>query len=233
MSWRILVPGVPIYTNLGFVGFCNVILIETEGKYIIYDPGHFGNKEYLLSSLKNIGLSPSDIDGIILSHMHYDHSLNSLIFPNAKIYTTKEEMEYTRNTPDLYSVQYLPDLIGAERMVLVKDGEETHGLKFVLLPGHTAGTLGVVCKDTIFVGDAIKYVIDARRKQTSFAYHNLDEANKSIVKAMQLARIIVPGHDVPFKVEYDRIEPILDYSNSFIVYIKNDIKITIKRDEIR
>lgn len=197
MNWKILVNGVPIYTSLGFVGFCNIVLMDIDDKYLIYDPGHFGNREVLLKALKDSGLSPLDIDGVILSHMHYDHSLNSLLFPNAKVYTTREEVEYTKNTPDNYSVTYLPDLL-RERIVLVKNNEQLDGLKFILLPGHTGGSLGVMYKDTIFVGDAIKYIIDAKNGETSFAYYDITEANKSIRKVLKLANKVVPGHDAPF-----------------------------------
>ncbi|QXJ31026.1 MBL fold metallo-hydrolase [Saccharolobus shibatae] len=236
MSWKILVNGAPIYTSLGFVGFCNVTLIEADDSYLIYDPGHFGNKEVLLGALKDNGLSPLDIDGVILSHMHYDHSLNSLIFPNAKVYITKEEVEYTKNSPDNYSVTYLPDLL-RDRIILVKDNEELYGLKFVLLPGHTAGSLGVIYKDTIFVGDAIKYIIDAQKSETSFAYYNITEANKSIRKVLDLASKVVPGHDIPFTIKRDgnKIQIIqnIDLVNKeFIIYTKNnDYKIFIKKSD--
>ncbi|QGA55404.1 MBL fold metallo-hydrolase [Sulfolobus sp. E5-1-F] len=234
MSWKILVNGVPVFTSLGFVGFCNVILINADDKYLIYDPGHFGNKEVLLKALKDNGLSPSDIDGIILSHMHYDHSLNSLVFPNAKVYTTREEVEYTRTNPDNYSVTYLPDLL-KDRMILVKDNEEVYGLKFILLPGHTAGSLGVIYNDTIFVGDAIKYIVDAQSGETSFAYYDITQANRSIRKVLQLANKVVPGHDIPFTIKRDAniVEIIPDsnfVNNEFVVYSKNDkLKILIKK----
>ncbi|MEM0227061.1 MAG: MBL fold metallo-hydrolase [Thermofilaceae archaeon] len=226
MTWKILVPGIPAYTNLGFLGFCNIVLIESDGRYGIYDPGHFGNKEYLLNSLKNNGLSTSDIEFVILSHLHYDHSLNSLIFSKAKIYASKREVEYTQNTPDLYSAQYLPTLLN-DRLIKVEEGDTLYGLKFILLPGHTAGTLGVIDNDTMLVGDAIKYVNDAKKRETSFAYYNLSAANQSITKALKMGKIIVPGHDLPFKVSESKIEELPNFIYDFIIFIKNDMKISI------
>jgi len=44
-SWKILVPGVPVTTSVGFLGLSNVSLIETEGHYIIFDTGHYGIRD--------------------------------------------------------------------------------------------------------------------------------------------------------------------------------------------
>lgn len=228
MTWKVLLPGVPLYTNLGFLGFCNVSLIQSDGKNLIYDPGHFGNKEALLNSLKTIGLSVSDIDGVIISHLHYDHSLNSLIFPKAKVYVSQKEIEYAlSDISDPYIVNYLPILL-KDRLIKVKDGDEIYGLKFILLPGHTAGSMGVLYGDVLFVGDAIKYIIDAKSKKTSFAYYDINKANESINKALSIGKVIVPGHDIPFKINGSIITPLEEYKNELIIYLKNNINIITK-----
>ncbi|ACP45225.1 beta-lactamase domain protein [Sulfolobus islandicus Y.G.57.14] len=230
MVWKVLLLGVPLYTNLGFLGFCNISLIQSDGKNLIYDPGHFGNKEALLNSLKSIGLSVSDIDGVIVSHLHYDHSLNSLIFPKAKVYVSQREVEYALSgTSDPYIVNYLPTLL-KDKLVKVKNGDEIYGLKFILLPGHTAGTMGTLYDDVLFVGDAIKYISDAKRRKTSFAYYNIDEANESINRALSIGKVIVPGHDIPFKIDGSTITPLVEYKNELIVYLKNNINIITKME---
>lgn len=51
----------------------NCQYIETENAKIIIDAGFSGKRlEYLLSS---VGVNPSEIDGILVSHEHIDHSL--------------------------------------------------------------------------------------------------------------------------------------------------------------
>jgi len=55
-----------------------------EGKLkIIIDPGM--NRKMLLDALKKEGLSPSDIDYVILTHYHLDHTLLAGIFEKAKV----------------------------------------------------------------------------------------------------------------------------------------------------
>jgi glyoxylase-like metal-dependent hydrolase (beta-lactamase superfamily II) len=226
--FSILVPGVPIYTDLGFVGFCNIVLIEADSKYIIFDPGHYGNREYLLRELNSSGLKPSDIDYVIVSHLHYDHAINALLFRNAKVIVSEAERNYAMNQAnDPYIADFLLQVL-SDKLILVHDNDELHGIKFVELPGHTRGTMGVLLDDgTAIVGDAIKYVDDAVRRKTSFAYYNLDEANKSIVKILSLARLIIPGHDIPFYVINGEVKPVNQMQNKLLIYLKGDLDISI------
>ena len=47
-------------------------LIELDNKKILFDAGT--NIDPLLKNLKTYGILPSELDGIILSHNHYDHT---------------------------------------------------------------------------------------------------------------------------------------------------------------
>ena len=63
----------------------NITLIRSNIN-IIVDPGSFVNKDKLLLALKNEGLTPNDIQAVILTHSHIDHTTNTFLFPQAKIY---------------------------------------------------------------------------------------------------------------------------------------------------
>ncbi len=100
-------------------------------------------------------------------------------------------------------------------------------MKVIELPGHTGGTMGILLKDgTAFVGDAIKYISDAINRATSFAYYDINEANKSIIKILNAAKIIVPGHDIPFQVANGDIKPINEVRR-LIIYLKGNLDIDI------
>ena len=49
----------------------NVCYVETTNHKILIDLGK--NKKYIDESLKNIGVSPKEIDSILISHLHSDH----------------------------------------------------------------------------------------------------------------------------------------------------------------
>ncbi|ABW02219.1 MBL fold metallo-hydrolase [Caldivirga maquilingensis] len=230
-KWEVLSPGVPLYTNMGFVGYCTSLLVEADGYHVVIDPGHYGNREYMLKALSSRGIKPSDVEHIILTHVHYDHALNITLFPNAKIYISKNEYEYSMSSNDPYEVPFLLQLM-RNRLVFIKEDDELYGIKFVELPGHTAGSIGVVINnDTLVAGDAIKYITEAIKKSTTFAYYDINKANASIVKAINMAHIIIPGHDAPFMIKgNETIEPLSNKSNNFIIYLRSKVNLSISID---
>lgn len=69
------------------------LLVETETKRFLIDPGNIGYNESLLKEWK-------DIDYILITHRHRDHcnveAINTIVKrDNAKIYTTKEVSDNT------------------------------------------------------------------------------------------------------------------------------------------
>jgi 7,8-dihydropterin-6-yl-methyl-4-(beta-D-ribofuranosyl)aminobenzene 5'-phosphate synthase len=47
-------------------------LIEANGRKILFDTGAKG--DILLGNMKRMGIDPSDIDGVFISHDHWDHT---------------------------------------------------------------------------------------------------------------------------------------------------------------
>lgn len=98
---------------------CEPILIQYNGKNYMIDSG-IGNKlndkqirnygvtemSHIEESLRTLGLTVEDIDGILMTHMHFDHASgltkyagNELVstFPNATIYVSEIEWEEVRH----------------------------------------------------------------------------------------------------------------------------------------
>lgn len=96
------------------------ILIQFEGKNYIIDSGvghgkltekqlrNFGVTEEgnVEGSLEELGLSTADIDGVLCTHLHFDHAGGLTryegdelisVFPNAKIYVSQKEWDEMRN----------------------------------------------------------------------------------------------------------------------------------------
>ena len=82
----------------------NAYLIKADGKLILIDTGSgelFGSDHggLLVSSLKSIGYSPSQITDILLTHIHADHSggltiKGKKVFPNATVHVNKKELNF-------------------------------------------------------------------------------------------------------------------------------------------
>jgi 7,8-dihydropterin-6-yl-methyl-4-(beta-D-ribofuranosyl)aminobenzene 5'-phosphate synthase len=75
------------------------ILVEADGKKILFDTGQSGN--VLLHNVERLNIDLTDIDAIVLSHGHYDHTggLTSVlkVAKNPKIYVH----------PDVFRKKYL------------------------------------------------------------------------------------------------------------------------------
>lgn len=159
----------------------NAFLINTGNKLLLVDAGAgalFGQSGgHLLDNLKAAGYKPEDIDAVLLTHLHGDHSGGLTVngkrmFPNAVVYLDKADRDYRfdpeaeRRAPaDQKSMfaQSRTDLEPYEavgKVVLFRAGAEVFpGVKTVAAHGHTPGhTLFQVeskGQKIIFFGDLV------------------------------------------------------------------------------
>ena len=91
-----LLQGFGVRTDEGSIAFCGVTLLRDGNRNFLVDVGHVGRRTLLLQRLRERGLEPSDIHGVILTHAHWDHCLNVDLFPNATLYLSAAEHEYAR-----------------------------------------------------------------------------------------------------------------------------------------
>src|SRR5215468_7668959 len=78
--FEIVLPGVPVSSRRGALGWCNVVLLRRAGRTVLFDTGSHGDRRPLIDRLSALGARPEDIDLIVASHFHYDHIANAEIF---------------------------------------------------------------------------------------------------------------------------------------------------------
>jgi len=161
-------------------------------------------------ALSRVGITPEEIDKVIITHLHLDHAEYMNLFPNAEIIVQKDELLFAKNPHPIQYFAYAPvqPLLGKVKLrVIDGDAEIADGISVMKTPGHTPGTQSVIVKtekgDVIITGfccikrnfeppEAVKHIMPV----IAPGYHiDLREAYENVLKVKRKANIIVPNHD--------------------------------------
>jgi glyoxylase-like metal-dependent hydrolase (beta-lactamase superfamily II) len=201
VSYKILVKGSNFKLVDGPIGLANLVLVETADGPLLFDTGHYGNRRVLLRALDAAGYAPGDIGAVVLSHLHYDHSINVDLFPRAHLYLSRTEWEYGENPhPDDTSIPWkILDLMRDYEMTLVEEAQDiTKGVHFFQVPGHTPGSSALALETergtVVLAGDAVKYPKEILLQRPDLHYDTVEKGSESIRKIVEMADVIVPGH---------------------------------------
>ncbi len=219
-DWSILLPGLPLSSERGALGWCTVTLVRTGGRTILIDTGSYGDRALLLTRLEEENLSPAAVDAVLLTHFHFDHVLNFDLFENAVFRLSEREMNYVEDGGFRWAADpYVPfsifDKIAPRIETFTENAEVEPGIRAVDLPGHTPGLCGYLLeKERVLVaGDGVKNAWEFIREEPPPAFGRRDEALESYRRAIALASIIIPGHDRPFRVPVgERVEYLQEFS---------------------
>ena len=185
---KVLIEGYAKKIENGWLASSTVTLVRADGKNIIVDPGC--NRSKLLTELKNESLKSSDIDYVVLTHNHIDHSLLTGIFVNAKVLNNEEIFD------------------GDEQVEHNNKIPETN-LELLPTPGHTNDHCCLIVKtdEGIYVvaGDVFWWMNNEEQK---IDINKPDQAHecdmKKLIenrkKILDIADWIIPGHGKMFKV---------------------------------
>ena len=188
--------------------------LEGEGHRIIVDTGgtppdgvkwqpYFRTEnESLEKALFNIGVSPEDIDIVLLTHLHWDHASNNHLFPNARFVVQQKEYNYLTALEPGVKRGYDPDLVFQTKYKLVDgDTDIVPGISVVLAPGHSAGMQCVLVETRvgkyILGGDLITLFEnwEAKPHIANGVYYDLNTLLESHEKIDRIHGMVLPGHD--------------------------------------
>jgi|HubBroStandDraft_1064217.scaffolds.fasta_scaffold01622_8 N-acyl homoserine lactone hydrolase len=120
----------------------------------------------LTELLAGHGIAARDIEYVVLTHLHFDHSANLGLFPRARVVLQRREFDYARQPLWVHDNYYWLDACGLQEIVddgrlHLVDGhaELADGVRVQLTPGHTPGSQVVQVGDGpggwLLAGDSV------------------------------------------------------------------------------
>lgn len=221
---------------------CRSLLIETDQRKILCEVGvgnffepklakRFGiqdpERNLLLENLQRLGVSPNEIDTVILSHLHFDHAGGllphyetfqsgkfSLNFPNAVYIVGEKAFARAEKPHPRDRASFVPEMVrelkNSGRLILVSQDtseiKEVAGTKVFFSEGHTPGQMHTMfCgkkRNIVFMGDLIPGTAWVHVPITTgydrFPERVIDEKVEFLKEADQNSWVLFYTHDPRF-----------------------------------
>ncbi len=181
----------------------NQYLVEDGERRILIDAGaagSIGQTGRLPQALASLGLQPSQIDAVIVTHMHQDHMGGLVLggknnYPEAELYIDRRDVSHWTDAakrsgaPDYLKTSFkmAEEVVRLYPRLQAIDGEREimRGITIVDLTGHTPGHIGVRVEDggesLIMVSDMVFPVVHPAATNVFFLF----EQDQAAAKAMR------------------------------------------------
>ena len=163
-----------------------------------------------VTALANTGVDPDEIETVVLTHLHYDHSCNLKNKKNLKeVYVQQKELLYAiaPKKEDLYYYSLREDCGGPEWTdalgkfkILDGDSQICEGVHVLLTPGHSPGSqsVDVDTAEGVFIltGDFISILESFTTRTPNAILNNEKDWFDSYEKIAAIPdAIILPSHE--------------------------------------
>lgn len=211
-----------------------VWLIKGNGRNVLVDAGFYRPKfmtQYKPagytrpdSEVAKLGIKPEDVTDIIISHIHWDHFDGADLFPKARIWIQRDEVEHHVDSAggvlnraiDALDATMLNDLRRAGRIQLAEgDAKEIipgitvytggkHTWQSQYASVHTAEGTVVLASDNVYLYENFEKHVPIA--QTVDKVSNLAAQDRMLTIASKPA-LIVPGHDPAVFTRFKEVQP--------------------------
>jgi glyoxylase-like metal-dependent hydrolase (beta-lactamase superfamily II) len=162
-----------------------VSLIRSDDAVIVVDPGMVPDRAVILEPLRGLGIEPSQVSDVILSHHHPDHTMNIALFPAARVHdhwAIYERDVWTSRPAEGFEVA--PGVVLAET------------------PGHTPQDITTLVEMSSGTA-ALTHLWWSRGAVDDPLAWDASLLHRNRERILSLATLIVPGHGEPFPVGDD------------------------------
>lgn len=164
------------------------------------------------SGLNKVGITASDIDLIIQTHLHLDHVALASRFPNSRVIVQKRELEFARNPHPIWEGLYIKELFDNLKFEVIDgDFQISEDIKVLLTPGHTPGSQSVSIRtdNGIAIITGLCSILDNYNPPAlpdgktipviiPTIHTDIFEAYDSLIRIKDMADILLPIHDPAF-----------------------------------
>ncbi len=230
----LLTPRVYQFGRLRGMGIwgANVFLIVNRNLTLV-DTGFKGRSVHILKEVQRIGYSPADIDNIIITHHHADHTgslaalkevTSATVFAHAADapYIDGRRLQPGPTRPEwlgksLAPLQGLWATTPVAVDVMVDDGYElpiSEGVKILHTPGHTPGSISLYLpgEGLVMVGDVLSNTYGLSLPSKAFTVNLAQEINSIRRLGTLEFDMVCFGHGLPLK--HNPRQTILDFAKS-------------------
>lgn len=172
----------------------NVYFLDLDAKIII-DCGNRHDHQELQKLIATV-VDPAAVEKVIFTHLHHDHIGNFDLFSHAEFYASAAEIDSFVQDPEgtILHEEVMNRFKAAVKLHPMKD---MHGLKMVLTPGHTKGSMCLFYGKggVLFTGDTKfdEFGCVGRTDLPSSLPQEMAASQEKIKKIHY--KILCPGHD--------------------------------------
>ncbi len=211
-------------------------VLKAPGRNILVDTGFYREtffkqwkvKDFVKPSeaIAPLGLQPTDVTDIVITHMHWDHADGADLFPRARVFVQKDEYTYYTGEawqspkthggiePDDVLALVKMNMEGRLRLIDGDAREPIPGITCYLGGRHTFASQYLTVKTaqgTVVLASDNVYLYENLEKRAPIA-QTLDASSnlKAQARILSLAsdpRLIVPGHDPEVFKRFKEVAP--------------------------
>lgn len=198
------------------------ILVDTavgeQDEHLWYTnvPNIMTEEQKLPNNLKAaLGWETDDVDIVINTHLHWDHTGNNHLFKNATFYVQREDYEYgikygqNEGFAKFYKKSNFDKTAVPYHKWHFVDGEEQilPGILLFPTPGHGKAMQSVLVYtdegEACIAGDAVNTMYSIENDLVTVAMMDAQAQRDSYAKIRQVADVILTSHELPGETAYD------------------------------